>query len=241
MADFFLMQNKIITVPYGATITPVDDYVIWLRCAELPNTYGSLANVLADSNAMEVLCNNLNALRYMVRSEDVIMPAVLADSDWVTELDTCAYAVTIPTMTSNDAPSGIASASSVSLDYYHAWKAFDKVLATANAWAVPDGTHTGWLQYQFPQNVRVYRGRIQGGVATNRMWKTVQMQSSSNGSSFTNMTAVINVINSITAPTDFVILDNADVAYWRLNCLSDYNAATGVLLYELYLYGLDLS
>jgi hypothetical protein len=240
MADFFLIQPRISPAPDGSTVNPVDDYAIWLRCAGLPNSYGSLANVIADSNAMEVLCNNLNALRYMVRSEDVIMPSVLADSDWIAELDACAYAVTIPTMTANDAPSGTASASASVLPY-DAWQAFNKDATWPSAWAITNGSHTGWLQYQFTKNVRVYRGRIQGSVNTWRMWKTVQMQSSSNGSSFTNMTSVINVINSTTVPTDFVISDNADVAYWRLNCLSDYNDVDGAILHELYLYGLDLS
>jgi hypothetical protein len=55
-------------IPDGATVTPVDDYTIWLRCAELPNIYGSLANVLADSAAMTTLMSSENAVNYMLRS-----------------------------------------------------------------------------------------------------------------------------------------------------------------------------
>ena len=109
--------------PDGATVTPVDDYRIWLRCAELPNTYGSLANVIANSTAMETLCNNLNALRYMRRSSSTILPAIYADSDWVAELKASIYAVKVPTMTGYTTPSGEVTASG----YYNGflpWWAF---------------------------------------------------------------------------------------------------------------------
>jgi hypothetical protein len=62
------MQMSDDFTPDGATITPIDDYAIWLRCAELTNTYGSLANVLADSTAMTTLMSSENAVNYMLRS-----------------------------------------------------------------------------------------------------------------------------------------------------------------------------
>lgn len=63
-----ILGNMNTVIPDGATVTPVDDYTIWLRCAELSNTYGSLANVLADSTAMTTLMSSENAVNYMVRS-----------------------------------------------------------------------------------------------------------------------------------------------------------------------------
>ena len=62
--------------------------MLWLRCAGIsPNGYADLAAVIADSDAKTILCDNLNALRYMVRSDSTIMSAVLASSDWIVALD----------------------------------------------------------------------------------------------------------------------------------------------------------
>jgi len=122
-------------IPDGATKIPVDNYKTWLLCAGIPDTFGSLANVIASASARATLCNNLNALRYMVRSITTIMPAVLASSDWITALQGSTYCVKTPTMTSDTAPSGRAFADSVLEAGYEAFKAFDKVNPTTGiAW-----------------------------------------------------------------------------------------------------------
>lgn len=56
----------------------------------------------------------------------------------------------IPTMTSNTAPSGIASASGQYTSSYAPWYAFAYNLPNGDqqTWATPG--NTGWLQYQFP-------------------------------------------------------------------------------------------
>lgn len=235
------MQMSGASIPDGETVTLVDDYTIWLYCADIPDSFGNLANVIANASARETLCNNKNALRYMCRSENIIMPAVLADSDWVTELDTCAYSIQIPTMTSATTPSGIVSQSAFETSY-NGWHAFDKQYSTTpSMWIIPNGQHTGWVQYNFEKSVRVYRGGLIGGVSNNRMWKTVRLQCSSDGSTFDNTTGVINVTQNTTVMINFNVVDNHNANIWRLNCLTDYNDTYGTGLGELYLYGLDLS
>jgi len=67
---------------------------------------------------------------------------------------------TNPIMTSNTAPAGVASASSVIAAGYEAWKAFDNVIATgAGDWVATAGAFPSWLQYQFAtaQVIKAYR------------------------------------------------------------------------------------
>lgn len=241
---WYLLDNVVPeSIPDGATVTPVDDYQIWLRCAGInPLGYANLAAVISDTTlAMPTLCNNLNALRYMVRSTAIILPAVLNNANWVTALDSCAYAVQIPTMTSATTPSGVATGSH-NYDIYHPFKAFNKAYGVAqDMWILPNAVHNGWIQYQFSVPVRVYRGSMIGGVSADRMWKTVQLQSSDDGVTFTNMTGAINVTKDTSIMTNFIVTSNSIANSWRLNCLTDYNNTYGTSLGELYLYGLDLS
>lgn len=66
----------------------------------------------------------------------------------------------IPTMTSNTAPSGIASASSELNADYQAWKAFNNIInaSPTDCWATPAGQTTGWLSYEFltPKTITKY-------------------------------------------------------------------------------------
>jgi len=58
-----------------------------------------------------------------------------------------------PDMTSDIAPSGIASASSVYQGTYPAWKAFDRSTLNSSSW-LSVGV-SGWLQYEFPEALTI--------------------------------------------------------------------------------------
>ena len=230
-------------IPDGATVTPVDDYTIWLRCAELRNTYGSLANVIANSTAMETLCNNLNALRYMVRSTASILPAVLADSGWVTALDSSAYATHTPTMTSNTTPSGVASWSWSSPGYSGSlpWRAFDK-----DDWAAlpPDyATKTGYYQYEFHDAVWIYKVKYDLTGLTTQSAKDPVLSVSDDGSTFTT---IVSQKTLAQASTSYHVRDtNLGVGsgkYVRVNVTNNTGGSTipGSFC-ELEFYGLNLS
>ena len=83
----------------GETVEPVNDYTVWLKCADIPNTFGSLANVIADAGAMDTLSNEENAVNYMVRSS-AIMTAVIASSTAMTAV--AASSTTIDLIINND-------------------------------------------------------------------------------------------------------------------------------------------
>lgn len=71
----------------------------------------------------------------------------------------------VPTMTSNIAPSGTASASSIYDAVHDAWYAFNNSNDAAG-WATISGTLTGWLAYEFTsyQYVASYRLRCQNHI-----------------------------------------------------------------------------
>lgn len=238
------MQMTENVIPDGATVIPVDEYVIWLRCAELPNTYGSLANVIADTTAMETLCNNLNALRYMVRGGDVILPAVLANSSWVSALDGSAYAVHTPTMTSNTAPSGVVSWSWASPGYAGSlpWRAFDKNASTA---ALPPdyATDTGYYQYEFTETIWIYKVKYDTSTLTSHSAKNPTLSVSSDGTAFTNIVSQkILSQSSISNHVRDTNLVTGSGKYARVSITENTGGSTipGGFA-ELEFYGLDLS
>ncbi|WP_068620003.1 discoidin domain-containing protein [Paenibacillus tuaregi] len=132
----------------------------------------------------------------------------------------------IPTMTSNTAPSGVASVSGVySGSYvYDPWKAFDKVTNnTANRWVVQNTS--GWISYQFtsPKVISSYTllASSAGGNVTD--WQTITPKSwtfegSNNGIDWT----VLDTQKGVTPWTDnvkkiFLFTNNQAYQTYRLN------------------------
>lgn len=72
----------------------------------------------------------------------------------------------IPAMTSNTAPKGVASASSVYSSSYPAWKAFDG-RDVSDGWASSGTTFPQWLKYDFGEPETVGKYTIRGRNSTN--------------------------------------------------------------------------
>ena len=131
------------TVPDGSTVTPTDNIQLWLNCAGIydKTSYTTLEEVLGDKETLQILISDNNAVDYMVRSKS-----------WIKQ-------VSVPTMTSNTAPSGTASASSVHSDSVlgcQAWNAFDENVN--KCWHESTGASTSdphWLQYEFEEPVKM--------------------------------------------------------------------------------------
>lgn len=127
-------------IPDGRTVLPTDDIQIWLNCADIwDKTYTTLAEVLADTTTLLALINSPNAVDYMVRST------------------TWAKGASVPAMTSDTTPSGVCSASSV-YSGYPAWYAFDDNFSYY--WNSANSGTSDYIQYEFPQKVRVDRFKI---------------------------------------------------------------------------------
>lgn len=123
----------------------------------------------------------------------------------------------VPQMTSNTAPSGVASASSENHPTsYAAWRAFDGVTnetINTNGWLMTYGLKTGWLQYAYPE-----------GVSKHLVAYAIRPR-------------VINT--DVVAPTDWVMQGSADGVTW-----DDLDARAGISGWgdgQRRIYELDLS
>lgn len=141
----------------------------------------------------------------------------------------------IPTMTSNTAPSGVASASSIYESTYNPYKAFDYNEATW--WVSSNGSTTGWLEYEFtvPKKIQKYSvlGHMQSPYYKTASPKDWTFEGSNDGVTW-------NVLNTQTNITDwvqhvkkeFTFTNNASYTKYRLN-ISSINGFTSIYISAL--------
>ncbi|MFZ5351280.1 MAG: discoidin domain-containing protein [Bacillota bacterium] len=145
----------------------------------------------------------------------------------------------IPVMTANNAPEGLASASSVYGSYYE-WKAFDRVNTELyNGWACKKGTAASWLQYAFNTAtvVRKYTLIGQKGYQA-RSPKSWTFEGSSNGTDWT----VLDTRTNVTGWTDLVkkefeFTNNTAYKYYRINITENNGDATYIVIAEMEMMG----
>lgn len=232
-----------------------------------PGDYATIAELLEDMDAMEELMNSANAVDYMIRSKAVIMPAVVASASAMAALDASSYALSAafnsdkwyaammasatamaaldatainhPAMTSNTAPSGVASASAV-YSSNPAYRAFDHVTGSSAplGWAA-SANPLPWVQYQFANNSHYVPYKITlfqraGNPDVNlRGWK---LRGSNDGTTFTDIVSgTCADDNSGAVPQSFIVPQKVP-AYnrFRLVCTSAPVQYIGVGELKLY-------
>ena len=201
-------------IPDGRTITPTDDVQILLHCAGIfDKAYTVLSQLLGDDASLYAVITDNNAIDYLVRSTTFISGVtgnanamtyigsdnyasntLLDDSTWRNSIINSTYAssvlnASIPVMTSNNTPSGEATASTVGSGTA-AYKAFDNNASTA--WYATSGGTTDYVQYDFGEEVRITGSYIKGqaGSALNLTFK---LQGSSDGNSWYDLSPVYTV------------------------------------------------
>ncbi|MGR6760458.1 discoidin domain-containing protein [Paenibacillus sp. T2-29] len=123
----------------------------------------------------------------------------------------------IPTMTSNTAPSGIASASTEYGDRWKAWNAFDH-LVDDYGWVAASGNTTGWLCYKFPSSLRITRYTItmrSGSHAESP--NTWTFEGSSDGAAWSVLDTRSNISFSTNLSQSFDFTNGAPYPYYRIN------------------------
>jgi F5/8 type C domain len=140
----------------------------------------------------------------------------------------------IPAMTSNTAPSGVASASSEYDPNYAAWKAFDKA-GYSQRWCTA-GTTAGWLQYQFASAHTVTSYAITSpsnvGDGVPKSWT---FKGSNDGAAWTTLDTRTNIVDWAALANTRKVFDftNATAyAYYRLDITAS-NAAPYLAVGEL--------
>ena len=129
-------------IPDGKTVTPINDVTILQQCAGVANpTYTTLSEILADSGVLSTIINSTNAIDYLVRSKTFAKSEAL-----------------VPTMTSNNTPSGECFGSSYrdsSCDYF---KAFDNDSSTS--WVPASNATNNTVGYNFGTKTKVTKFRM---------------------------------------------------------------------------------
>lgn len=217
-------------VPDGSTVLPTDNIQIWLNCADIyDKNYTTLAEVLADSTTLAALIADNNAVDYMVRSKS-----------WATQ-------VTVPKMTSDTTPSGVASASSIysaQSTTKYAYLAFDGNVDRTNMWNTAENQSSAWLQYEFPSAVVIDSfSMITEYTSRGLMVKQFEILGSNDGfvnDSHTLYTSEV-FANQTGGPAAYTKTGNLTSTgaykYYRFNVLSTYDTSGYIGLYELQLYG----
>jgi hypothetical protein len=149
----------------------------------------------------------------------------------------------VPTMTSNTAPKGIASASSEYSSDYFAWKAFDKIKGSgpASGWASSEGVNTGWLQYEFENPTIINKYKVTSrGTSVGESPKNWTFEGSNDGfvDDINTLHTVIDETNWSQAETrEFSFINFTKYKMYRLNINSNNGFASYVVVQELEMFG----
>lgn len=141
----------------------------------------------------------------------------------------------IPKMTSNNTPSGIASASSelVTSSSYPAWKAFDKIDDTY-PWA--SSGRTGWLAYEFSSSVIIDKYTIVPNFTLNQAPKNWTFEGSNDGVNWKVLDTQTNQVLWTSGVSNTYVFKNIN-AYkkYRIN-VTENNGNTYLSISELEMY-----
>lgn len=135
----------------------------------------------------------------------------------------------IPFMTSNTAPSGIVTASSVGSNQYGAFQSFDGKLSGAgkNVWYT-NGESTGWLAYEFPEPKIVRKYAVTCGEATDTVASSPKewFFEGWDGVNWIQLDYVTSQINwSESQKRHFPIDNNKPYMKYRMNVLANNSSA----------------
>lgn len=120
---------------------------------------------------------------------------------------------TIPEMTSNTAPRGVASASS---SYRDPWTAFAK--GRSDGWQNGLSSKYGWLQYNFVQPVIIAKYRISPYVMTERSPKNFTFLGSNDGVNWDTLDTQNNITGwKYGVPKEFAISNSNSYLIYRIN------------------------
>lgn len=140
----------------------------------------------------------------------------------------------IPTLTSNTAPQGVASASSEYSTILGAYRAFDK--QDVDGWLTTQYTLTGWLAYEFSSSKRIRKYTIMpqnhnAGVARSPKAWTFEAW---NGNQWIVLDTQTNVISwQLSQSKEFEINNNNSYIKYRINVTSNNGDANFLAIGEL--------
>ena len=207
-------------------LPPIAPHTVGIKAARdiIFASAAASAAVAAHSGAMSVVAGSAAAMVDALSSGTALAAilAVPAAKDALLSSTALAKA-SVPKMTSNTTPSGVASAKTIYDAPYAAWLAFDGDDATY--WNSAGAAAGEWIQYRFPSDVFVHSMAVSqfgGGFSP----KDCVLQKSVDGVTFVD-------VKAMTLPEDGIA--SIDVAsagfckYWRLSISNNYGAGYAAL------------
>ena len=149
------------------------------------------------------------------------------------------FRVATPVMTSNTTPSGVASASR-QYQNRSPWYCFRQTIGgNSENWIVQNPSNTDWIQYKFDEAIKIEKMDIGNLDDSNMHVKTVKLQGSNDGLTFTDIQTCVIESNDSKYISSFNINNNDAYIYYRLSMVDFFDnsyAGIGMInLYEKYL------
>jgi len=180
--------------------------------------------ITEDSTAMSILGLNNYA-----------SDTLLSDADWLEAICNSQYFesvlnVKVPTMTSDNTPSGEVS----SKDYYdvaYPWKAFDG--SDSTYYSQGEGTDNNWVQYQFTDNVTVCMAKCLFETTISAIKQRLSQILFKDGNNNVAKTVVVSTLDS--SDVKFIMDNLYKSNIFRLETVK--NISAGVSFYTIQFYG----
>lgn len=172
---------------------------------------------LASAPAMQQLASTAAALQAVA-----LDPAAWAGF----KASTALTAASIPAMTSNNAPSGLASASAIN-GGNAAWRAFDAD-AAATYWT-PNSTANHWVAYEFAAPVFIHTATVR--AITGAVPKDVRIEYSDDGLAWLSGATGTQVNNALAQ--SYSVQAPGRHKYWRLFCVNVWSGVVQVSQFQL--------
>ena len=159
---------------------------------------------------------NQNAMSY-IGANNYCAKKLLSNTTWCESILNSAYwesviNAKIPTMTSNTAPSGVASSSGAYTGAYEPYKAFDGQAIRTYGWCPTGGRGSKWLQYKFTKKniIKKMYFSTHGSSVT-----ITKIQGSNDGNTFTDIPNTGITVSNDNSATAFIIANNTEYMYYR--------------------------
>jgi hypothetical protein len=200
------------------------------------NSLHTFDEILSSNSAIDTIANSNTALdalfsRMVVNS--YFCSLIKGSSTRILNLDN-GSPITIPVMTSNTTPSGVALCSN-HLEGYDACNAMTKVFASECGW-VSETITNQWIQYKFTQPVWCYKATIfNNWIKYDAHVKNFKVQYSNDGIIFFD--AIDGIADqSITVQTFNVCAPNSKANYWRISCIDNWGNLTYMAIGDVDFY-----
>jgi hypothetical protein len=188
------------------------------------NSSTALNAVVNSSTAMNAIAVSVTAMDAIINSQTALDAIKGNSTAWSIFTNSNVLTVKeVPLMTSNTAPEGVVSASSIYNSSHDAFKAFDKD-TSSNWWAA--GVAPQWIQYKFVSYVFVHTVTILGYSSAGNGYNptSVTIQASNDGSNFTDV-ATFNREFTDTSTTTLYLNKAGYYQYWRVKVNSVVNSS----------------